>query len=75
MQDDQNGILPLILGEVIGQTAQSLPRPGPDQPTERAVEVDSGRPHGVVRIRYRLVRHKHGKSVSWFWTAVHAERV
>lgn len=75
MQDEPNGILPLILGEVIGQTAQSLPRPGPDQPTERTVEVDSGRPHGVVRIRYRLVRHKHGKSVSWFWTAVHAERV
>lgn len=76
MQDEPNGILPLILGDVIGRTARELlPRPGAGQPAERVVEVDTGRPHGLIRIRYRLMRHKHGKSETWFWTAVHAERV
>lgn len=76
MQDEPNGILPLILGEVIGRAGRELlPAPGQDQPAERVVEVDSGRPHGLVRIKYRLMRNKHGKSVNWFWTAVHAEQV
>lgn len=76
MQDEPNGILPLISGEVSGRTARELlPRPGAGQPAERVVEVDAGHPNGLVRIKCRLMRHRHGKSVSWFWTAVHAERV
>ncbi len=73
--DEPNGILPYILGAVIGGTASTLPRPGPGQPTERTAEVDTGKPYGLVRIRYRLMRYRHGKSDNWFWTAVHAERV
>lgn len=76
MQDEPNGILPLILGDVIGRTSRELlPVPGAGQPAEQVVEVDTGRPHGLVRIRYRLMRHRHGKSENWFWTAVHAEKV
>lgn len=76
MQDEPNGILPLILGEVIGRTSRELlPTPGAGQPPEQVVEVDTGRPHGLVRIKYRLMRHRHGKSENWFWTAVHAEKV
>jgi hypothetical protein len=76
MQDEPNGILPYILGEVIGRTSrEALPIPGPDQPPDRTVEVDAGPPHHLVRIRYRLMRNRHGKSQNWFWTAVYAERV
>lgn len=76
MQDEPNGILPLIRGEVIGRTSRELlPTPGAGQPVEQVVEVDTGRPHGRVRIKYRLMRHRHGKSENWFWTAVHAEPV
>lgn len=50
MQDEPNGILPLILGEVIGRTSRELlPTPGAGQPAEQVVEVDTGRPHGLVK--------------------------
>lgn len=73
--DQPNGILPLIRGDIIGSAARGLPPPGEDQPAELLADVDSGPPYGLVRIRYRLMRHKHGKSISWFWTAVHAEKL
>lgn len=75
MRDESNGILTLIPGGQIGSAAQTLPKAGPDQPTERSVEVDTGPPFGLVRIRYHLMRSRHGKSERWFWTAVHAEPV
>lgn len=75
MQDEPNGILPLIRGEVIGQSREVLPPAGRGEPAERTAVLDAGPPHGLVRIRYRLMRHRHGKSENWFWTAVHAERV
>lgn len=76
IQDDRpNGILPLILGQYIGAAAQLLPRPGPDEQPERLTEIYTGQPYGRVRIRYKLMRHKHGKSINWFWTAIHAEEV
>lgn len=70
-----NGILPLILGQHIGAGARQLPPPGESQPPERVIQVDTGRPYGQVSIRYKLMRHRHGKSVNWFWTAIHAEQV
>ena len=75
MQDELNGILPLIRGDIIGATARGLPPPGEDRPTELLADVDSGPPYGLVRIRYRLMRHKHGKSIGWYWTAVHAAKL
>lgn len=73
--DPDNGILSLILGQHIGAGSKQLPPPGDGQPAELVTELDTGRPYGLVRIRYKLMRHKHGKSVNWFWTAIHAEQV
>lgn len=77
MQDDPNGILAQLQGPTISDGNKLLPRPDETQAGDpvRSVEIDAGRPLGLVRIRYRLMRHKHGKSINWFWTAVHAERV
>lgn len=71
--NEDNGILAQVRGDVIGATAASLPRAGLDQSTELTAEVDAGQPLGRVRIRYRLQHHRHGKSQTWFWVAVHAE--
>lgn len=71
--EEDNGILAQIRGDVIGSAASRLPRAGLDQPTELTAEADAGQPLGLVRIRYRLQRHRHGKSQTWFWVAVHAE--
>lgn len=73
--DEDNGILAQIRGDVIGAAAARLPRAGSDQPPELTADVDAGPPVGLVRIRYRLQRHRHGKSQTWFWVAVHAEKV
>lgn len=73
--EQPNGILPLIPGDIIGSTARSLPPPGDGQPTELLAEVNTGPAYGLVRIRYRLMRSRHGKSVNWFWTAVYAEKL
>lgn len=69
-----NGILPLIQGQVIGAGALQLPPAGPDQRTEISLELDAGQPYRMVRVRFRLMKHKKGKSIHWFWTAVHAEQ-
>lgn len=75
MQDEPNGILPLIDGALIGRTArEQLPPAAAGQPETIEIEVDSGNHLGQVRIRYRLLRSRHGKSRGWFWTAVHAEQ-
>lgn len=71
---EDNGILALVGGAAIGGGSQSLPRPGPDQPSEREAVVDAGH-RGVVRIKYKLMRHNHRKSVTWYWLAFHAEPV
>lgn len=73
--DEDNGILAQIRGDVIGTAAARLPRAGSDQPLELTAEVDAGHPLGLVRIRYRAQQHRHGKSRSWFWVAMHAEQV
>lgn len=73
--DDDNGILAQIRGDVIGATAARLPRAGLDQPPELTAEVDAGHPLGLVRIRYRSQQHRHGKSRTWFWVALHAAQV
>jgi hypothetical protein len=74
MTPEDNGILALVGGAAIGAGSQSFPRPGPDQPPEREAVVDAGH-RGVVRIRYKLMRHAYRKNVTWFWTACHAEPV
>lgn len=71
--DEDNGILSQLRGDVIGSAAARLPRAGSDQPPELTADVDAGPPVGPVRIRYRLQRHRHGKSQTWFWVAVHAD--
>lgn len=73
--DDDNGILAEIRGDVIGAAAARLPRAGRDQVAELVADADAGPPLGMVRIRYQAKRHRHGKSQSWFWVAVHAEKV
>lgn len=73
--EQDNGILPLIPGQHIGAGSKQLPPPAENQQPEQVAVVDTGSPHGLVRIRYKLMRHKHGKSVNWFWNATHAERV
>jgi hypothetical protein len=71
--DSSNGILALLPGSVIGHAMKDLPPAGAGQPEELTVELKAGEPHGLVRIRYRLMRSRRGKSTNWFWTAVHAE--
>lgn len=73
--EQPNGILPLIPGDIIGSAARNLPPPSDGQPMELLTDVDTGPPYGLVRIRYRLMRSRHGKSVNWFWTAVHAGKL
>lgn len=73
--DEDNGILAQIRGDVIGSAASRLPRPGLDRPPELTAEADAGQPLGLVRIRYRAQQHRHGKSRTWFWVAVHAAAV
>ena len=75
MSEDSNGILATLPGDLIGYASQDLPPPGAGQSSEVVVERLAGDPHGLVRIRFRLMRARRGKSTSWFWTAVHAERV
>ena len=72
--EEDNGILAQIGGALIGKTSSQLPPAGPDSPEFLATEVDAGPPHGTVVIRYQLQRHRRGKSATWFWVAVHAER-
>lgn len=72
MTPDNNGILALVPGAAIGAGSRSLPAPGAGRPLELDAVVDAGEP-GVVRIRYRLQSHRHGKSQTWFWTAFYAE--
>lgn len=73
--DEYNGILSQLRGDVIGSAAARLPRAGSDQPAEVTADVEAGQPVGLVRIRYRAHQHRHGKSRTWFWVAVHAERL
>ncbi len=73
--EPDNGILAQILGQHVAAGSKQLPPPSDIQPAELVTELDVGRPHGLVRIRYKLMRHRHGKSVNWFWTAIHAEQV
>lgn len=72
---DDPGILPKIPGEFIAMASRDLP-----QPQRRAGEtawssVDTGPVWklGVVRIRYRCVRMRHGRSTHWAWVAEFAE--
>ena len=74
VETQPNGILPLILGHVVGAGAKQLPPAGPEQASELSIEIDAGQPYQMVRIRYKLMRHKRGKNIHWFWTAIHAER-
>lgn len=74
LDERPNGILPLIQGQVIGNGAHRLPPAGPDQPTEVSLELDAGPPYRLVRVRFKLMKHKKGKNTHWFWTAVHAEQ-
>lgn len=72
MTHENNGILALIPGAAIAAGSQSLPLPGLGRPPELEAVVDAGE-RGMVRIKYELRRHRHGKSESWFWTASYAE--
>ena len=74
MTPENNGILALIPGAAIAAGSRSLPTPGAGRPLELEAVVDAGE-RGMVRIRYCLQRHRHGKSESWFWTAFYAELV
>ena len=74
--DPPNGVLRQIPGEYISAGSSSLPIPGPGQPAELWAEVDTTSVwSGRVRIKYQLRKHRHGKSTSWFWAAMFAERV
>ena len=72
MTPENNGILALVPGAAIAAGSRALPRPGPGQQSELEAVVDAGE-RGLVRIRYCLQRHRHGKSENWFWTAYFAE--
>lgn len=74
-EDRDNGILAQIRGEILGAAWQTLPTADHTQQPELVVEVDAGPPHGMVRVRYKLMSHKRRRDVHWFWTPWHAERV
>lgn len=74
MQDD-NGILAEVPGTFNALASQTLP------PAETATEqimwavVDTGPQwRGLVRIRYRRERMRHGKHGHWAWVSEYAER-
>lgn len=74
-EDRDNGILAQIRGEILGAAWKTLPPADHTELPERVVEIDAGPPLGMVRVRYRLARHKRGKDIHWFWVAFHAERL
>ena len=73
MEDEPNGILRLIPGQVIGTASSGFPKPGPDQPETMEAVVDGLDGRGMVRIKYRLKENRHGKSSTWAWMPVYAE--
>ncbi|MDF3822238.1 hypothetical protein P3G55_20205 [Leptospira sp. 96542] len=69
-----NGILGKVQGQYVAEAIQSLPSPDPGSPQFLTAEVDAGWV-GRVRIRFQLLKHRHHKSVHYFWSAEFAEPV
>lgn len=72
--DVDNGILAQVPGGCSAAGIDGLPPPGPNSPQELKAVVDA-QWLGQVEITYRVMSHKHRKSVFWFWTPVYARQV
>lgn len=70
-----NGVLPQLEADVLAGGMKQLPEPGPGQPEERDVEIDTER-LGRVRVTYRLLARQHrGKHAGWYWNPAFAQPV
>ena len=70
--DEDNGILAQIPGEHVARAGNLLPpaAAGEDSIATVLFEVPDV---GYVRMRFKLMSSRRGKSRLWFWTATHAE--
>jgi hypothetical protein len=70
--DDENGILSKIPGQYVAVANQILPKAetAQDDTMQAVVEVPG---FGHVRLTFKRLRHKRGKSVHYFWCANRAE--
>ena len=73
MQSD-NGVLGFILADETAVAMRRLPEAGRGQPARFEAETDSIH-KGRVMITFRLMSHKRGKSVYWFWSPCHARQI
>lgn len=66
-------LLEKIQGEIIAQAGRLLPVATENSPAmvQSASEVPG---LGMVTFSFKLMKHKHGKSVNYFWTACRAEK-
>lgn len=69
-----SGILAKLPGGAVAAGIHGLPTAGPTGPQELKAEVDAGWV-GRVEITYRVTKFRHGKSVFYCWTGVHARTV
>ena len=70
-EDESNGILARVPGQIVSGGHRLMPEAGPDQP-ERTVDVVADHA-GPVRLTYRAIRTGRGQRMRWFWVACHAE--
>lgn len=71
-QNPENGVLGYVRGEEVGAASQTLPRPGPGQPEQVAVDIDALQ-LGRVRLTFRLSSYKRGKIIYWHWVIKRAD--
>lgn len=69
-----NGILPQVPGEFIGQACQQLPSAETALADTMTADIDAGWV-GTVRITFERTRYKRRKFVSKYWVATRADRV
>ena len=71
MSEDDNGILAKIGGEWISKALHNLP---PAEASKEDTMVTMDVPGmGMVRFSAKRLRHKHGKDVHYFWSAIRAD--
>lgn len=68
---DYNGYLRHVPGQDISAGSRMLPvaSEGEKHTLERKAEIYSQELNAMVRITYRLAKHKHHKTTTWSWVA------
>lgn len=72
--DDSNGILGKVPGALIAQAQQMQGVADSSSPSQVISEIDVP-DVGRVRIKLRLNRARHHRSMHWYWNAYFAELV